>query len=259
MWRPEVIDLSQFYQSHLGQLARWYLRRDLRTLWPDVSGMSVLGLGYATPLLRPFLNEAERVVAAMPASQGVHHWPRDGQNHVLLCDEFDLPLPEAAFDRIVVAHCLETSESTAALLREVWRCLAPGGRAVFIVPNRTGLWIRAEHTPFAHGQPYTKGQLVRLLGAHMFQADQVMTSLNIPPSRWRFLMRANQLFDRLGRQFWPRVGGAVMAEASKQIYAMPPARRSRLPRALIRPVIGTVRPVGQTRSQRRASGAGESS
>ena len=36
------------------------LRARLREVWPNVRGETVLGLGYATPFLRPFREEAER-------------------------------------------------------------------------------------------------------------------------------------------------------------------------------------------------------
>jgi hypothetical protein len=74
----DVVDLRDFYASRLGQVARRMIRRRLRLVWPDVTGMRVLGLGYATPYLRPFLAEAERVVAVMPAEQGVLPWPHEG-------------------------------------------------------------------------------------------------------------------------------------------------------------------------------------
>ena len=77
MWM-DAIDLRDFYATSLGQVARSVLRRRIRTIWPDVRGMGVLGFGYATPYLNPFLGEAARVMAMMPASQGVLHWPPEG-------------------------------------------------------------------------------------------------------------------------------------------------------------------------------------
>jgi len=50
----DVVDLRQFYDTSLGQVARRMIRRRLRALWPDVHGQSVLGLGFAMPYLRPF-------------------------------------------------------------------------------------------------------------------------------------------------------------------------------------------------------------
>ncbi|MFD0388859.1 hypothetical protein ACFQ4K_15355 [Tistrella bauzanensis] len=67
MWH-DIIELRNFYQSRSGRIAQRLLRRDLRRIWPRVGpGETLLGLGYATPFLRPFLGEAGRVVAAMPA------------------------------------------------------------------------------------------------------------------------------------------------------------------------------------------------
>ena len=36
---------------------------------------------------------------------------------------------------------------------------AAEGRALFVVPNRSGLWARREATPFGFGRPYSLGQL----------------------------------------------------------------------------------------------------
>ncbi len=57
----DVVDLRDFYETRLGQVARHMVRRGIRTMWPDLSGFSLLGLGYATPYLRHLRDEAERV------------------------------------------------------------------------------------------------------------------------------------------------------------------------------------------------------
>ena len=72
--RPDVIDLREFYGTRLGQVARKFVRYRIRQLWPDLSGLDLLALGYPTPYLRQFQGEARRVVAFMPAQQGVHRW-----------------------------------------------------------------------------------------------------------------------------------------------------------------------------------------
>jgi len=65
--RPDVSELHAFYETPLGVVARRLLRRALRRLWPDIHGQSLLGLGYATPYLGVFREEAERTLALMPA------------------------------------------------------------------------------------------------------------------------------------------------------------------------------------------------
>ena len=109
----DVVDLKQFYDSRLGRIATRVLRRRLRTLWPSVAGMRVVGLGYATPLLLPMLDEAERVIAFMPAGQGVHRWPNNERSRVALTDEIELPLGDSCVDRMVLVHTLENTEHFA--------------------------------------------------------------------------------------------------------------------------------------------------
>ncbi len=222
MWRPDISDLNAFYASHQGRLTRRILRRHIRELWPDGSGLRVLGLGYAIPYLNLFRDEAERAIAVMPAQQGVVRWPREGANRVALGEDDALPLPDASFDRILMVHALEGSEQIRPLLREVWRVLTPGGRLIVIVPNRVGLWARHERSPFGHGISYTPGQLNRLLKSMTFMPLHWRGALYMPPWRWRMLQRSAMALERLGRRWGPGLAGVLIHEAGKQIYAMSP-------------------------------------
>ena len=123
MW-SDVLDLNDFYRSSTGQMAVRLLRSRLREVWPNVRGETVLGLGYATPFLRPFMEEAARTLAFMPAQQGVTRWPREGRNLTALVDENDLPLPDRSVDRVLLVHAVECSEQLRPFLREIWRVMA---------------------------------------------------------------------------------------------------------------------------------------
>ena len=96
-------------------------------MWPETKGQSVVGFGFAVPLLRPFLGEARRVVGLMPGPQGVMAWPDGADNISVLCQEMLWPIETGTVDRLVVMHGLETSDYPAALLEECWRVLGPGG------------------------------------------------------------------------------------------------------------------------------------
>ncbi|HYM32080.1 MAG TPA: class I SAM-dependent methyltransferase [Candidatus Cybelea sp.] len=233
--RPDVIDLSEFYAGALGQVARRMLRRRIRAIWPNLSGQWLLGIGYATPYLRPFRDEAERVIAVMPAAQGVRHWPDEGPGLTMLAEETELPLPDYSVDRVLLMHALENSEQVGPSLREIWRVLAPGGRLLVVVPNRRGLWARFEHTPFGHGRPYTRAQITQLLREHEFSPLQSDAALFLPPFRWRVLLRAAGAFERLGERWGPRFAGAILVEAGKQVYALVPPKRAQ--RARLVPAI----------------------
>src|SRR5437764_434319 len=103
--RRDVLDLRRFYATPLGQAARQMVGRKVLQAWSDVHGLDVLGLGYATPFL-DVLKQTRRTVAVMPAAQGVEAWPGGARNLACLMDETALDLPNALFDRILVAHGL---------------------------------------------------------------------------------------------------------------------------------------------------------
>lgn len=223
MW-TDVVDLREFYQGSLGQVARRMIRRRVRELWPDVNGLRVLGLGFATPYLSCFREEAERVVAVMPASQGVLAWPRDEPNLVALADELDLPFPDRSMDRLLIVHALESAEQVRGMMREAWRVLSDGGRLMVVVPNRRGIWARLEGTPFGSGRPYAPGQLSRLLRDGMFMPLESRSALYLPPTHWRVLLRSAAAWEGLGARLFPPLGGVLIMEAAKQIYAGTPVR-----------------------------------
>lgn len=232
----DVVDLRDFYETSLGQVARRMIRRRLRLIWPDVSGLRVLGLGYATPYLRPFRDEAERVIAVMPAGQGVLHWPSDEPNLVALADEAELPLPDLSVDRIVMVHLVEATEQLRPMLREAWRVLAGNGRIVVVVPNRRGLWARFDRSPFGNGRPFSPGQLSRLLRDHLFTPVQMAQALYIPPTRSRMLLASAPAWEEAGSRWFETFAGVVMIEAAKQIYAATPIPHPGRRRPLLVPI-----------------------
>jgi len=218
MWQ-DVVDIRDFYDTALGRTARRMVRRAVRAVWPDVRAQRVLGLGYATPYLGQFLGEAERVLAFMPAQQGVLHWPPSGPGLAALVDEGELPLPDLSIDRVLLVHALESSEAQRAMLREIWRVLTGNGRLLVVVPNRRGIWARMERTPLGSGHPYTQAQLSRLLRDNMFTPTRSARALFVPPVRSATLLRAAPALERAGLRWFPRVSGVVMVEAGKQLYA----------------------------------------
>src|SRR3954465_15157403 len=205
----DAIDLREFYESSLGQVARRMIRRRVRELWPDVRGQVVLGVGYAAPYLRPFREEAERTIALMPASQGVVYWPPEGPGLSALADEAELPLPDMSVDRVLLVHGLECTEQLRPMMREIWRVLAGGGRLLVVAPNRRGIWARLDRTPFGHGHPHTPGQLSRLLRGERFPPERSAAALFVPPTEWRVVLRSAGAFESIGERWFTRFAGVA--------------------------------------------------
>jgi len=168
-----------------------------------------------------------------------------------LVDEFSLPLPDAAVDRILLIHALEMSDDPEGLLREVWRVLAPSGRMMAVIPNRRGVWTRTDTTPFGHGRPYSRSQITQLLRQTWFT-----------PTAWarRCSCRRSGAAGSCappwpGSASAPRCrmpfAGVHIVEATKQVYRAIPAHRERtrlIP--ALQPVLVAVVPCNGTRIRR---------
>ncbi len=224
-------DMAAFYASPRGRTACRLLTDRLVRSWPALPAMDVLGLGYAAPYLQNWQASARRCIAALPAqSAPPRPWPTP-RNAACSVEEEALPFADLSFDRVLLVHGLEGADNARRLLREVWRILKDDGRLLVVAPNRVGLWAHVESTPFGHGQPYSSGQIGRLLAQSLFRVEARDTALYVPPAPWRPILRSARLWERVGRRLAPRLAGLTLTEAVKDVYAglpVDPARaRSR--------------------------------
>jgi len=239
----DIVDFRSFYASLLGKLAERSIMAALSSIWSKMPDERLVGLGYALPWLERLGSDAERVFAFMPARQGAVRWPSHGLSTSALVHEDELPLPDAAVDRILMVHALEHAENPEQMLLEAWRVLAPGGRLVIVVPHRRGIWARFEHTPFGTGQPYSRKQLTDLLREANFTPARWADTLHFPPSEKRWLLRMHRLLANAGQHLWPLFAGAIIVEAEKRLYQGVAVTAKRSKRALV-PVLA---PQGATR------------
>ena len=221
--RQDIIALRDFYASPLGRTAADTLAGRIVLLWGrDLAEDQVLGLGFATPLLDRLGAAAELRVAAMPAAQGALSWaPTPKGTSAVLFDEEALPFRDGMFSRIIMLHGLEEAHTPASLLREIWRIMAPEGKFIIIAANRLGLWARAEATPFGHGRPWTRGQLMRALEDAQFQTTAWTHGLHMPPTGWGPVLALHEGWEKVGETVSRVMGGVVLVEAIKRLYAEP--------------------------------------
>ena len=218
MWQ-DVIDIRDFYETSLGNQCQKFITAQLLRFWPETKHQSVLGLGYAIPYIDIYRDEATRVIASMPAKQGVLPWPPGEKSLITLVNDLTLPFDDLSFDRVIMVHALEYTEQIRPFLREVWRILAGCGRLIVVVPNRRGLWARLERTPFGHGLPYSSQQLSHTLRENMFTPLNIARAIVMPPIHSRMIQSIGSACEKIGIRYFPILGGVIIAEATKQIYS----------------------------------------
>ena len=233
----DVVDLRTFYASPLGEVTRRLVGRLVRQRFTSCFGHSVLGVGYATPYLDIFRTEAVRVLAFMPAEQGVVNWPLSGVSASALVDTVAMPLPNSCIDRVLLVHALEITEHPRELLAEIWRILTPGGRVIAVTPNRAGLWARLDTTPFGHGQPFSRSQLRDLMRETLFSPTYWDEALYVPPFGRQAWLRSALAFERLGARLSLPGAGVLVVEATKQLYRPVGLRRLEQRRAPMKPAL----------------------
>ena len=195
-----------WYATRAGVRAAALLRAALGPLVRAGATTRLLAIG-AGPLLDIDPASVERVVLAGATPRA---WPATGLNCAIAADPAHLPFVEAIFDQAIVVHALEASESPRALLRELWRVLAPAGELVLIVPNRSSLWALTEATPLGEGRTYGRRALGRTLDDAMFEIVERRTVLAAPP------IAALAWSEALLARIAPGFGGVHLVRAAKR-------------------------------------------
>ena len=235
----DISEFRGFYQTRLGRRVSSLIRRQLCTFWWGGSSLSTACLGYGFP----FVDETMTLLAFMPARRGAIVWPSASSVRGCLTEPDVLPLPDVQLDRLLLVHALEFEHDPGRVLDECWRVLDGAGRLMVVVPNRGGLWARAERSPFGHGRPFSGRQLCRLLKIHGFEPRRTYRAVFIPPLAGQFFQRFIPAIERIGARLWPALGGVLLVEADKILYAASGKERT-LPS---RKISDTSLLIGQTR------------
>lgn len=213
-------DFKVFYKTKIGRVVRRIVRARIGSLWPHLDGLRVMGCGYAAPYLQPYMREAERVFSlsgdvnseAWPSGEGV-------LNRLCVTNSEHFPLENSSIDRAIIVHGYEIMSGPSAYMAEVHRVLKPEGQVLLVVPNRNGWWMKAEWSPFGHGQPFTRRQICRALQEYGFVCEAIEGALFIPPVKFNVLLRSARALEAFGRFVVPAFAGVHVIEARKEVFA----------------------------------------
>ncbi len=219
MLHLDVVQLKQFYASKLGTRVAGFVGQAIERSWPELRGDAMLVVGYGAPYVAAYVRHASPLLMVMPAEQGAAAWPTGAPNHVVLAHDGELPLQNNSVNRVLLVHSIEYSEHLNAMMQEVWRVLVPGGRVLAVVPNRMSFWSGSPRSPFGFGRPFNVLQLRSLFITHHFTILHSNSALFAPPFVVRLSQRVAAKVESIGKFLWWFLGGVLVMEAEKQLYA----------------------------------------
>ncbi len=198
----ECVDTFQkFYATPQGARVQKVLMASMRTFWPHIRGLSLLGHGYSLPYLQSYHHDAHLTIASFPGPLGGESWPPHAcLKTAVLAEETTLPFLTDSFNRIILVHGLEYSVFPEKILRELYRVLTPEGRMLVSVPNIFSPWRPGRQTPFSSGRALSRAGLYTLLLKAGFEPLGWKTVLCAPP----FLLQKKNYEEQ--EQVWQKYG-----------------------------------------------------
>ncbi|MBF0621990.1 MAG: class I SAM-dependent methyltransferase [Magnetococcales bacterium] len=221
----EAIRLQSWYATAQGQTVTRLVGKVLRRWLSLHKPETCLGYGFSQPYLSQIQAMGSQVWGASPAEMGVASWPRGEDNRIALVRPEALPFADESFDQVIMTHLLEGTQSPRVALRETWRILKPGCRLFIMVPNRGGVWARRDGTPFGWGRPFSPRQLKEQLEDSFFIPRQSCFALFMPPFSSNWLLKAAGAWEKAGTRWCAPLGGVIVCEAEKVVYASTPLAR----------------------------------
>ena len=228
----DVSKINTFYNNSHGQMVAKLLREDLSNIWEPSKTTSNLAVGF------PFYFFPEDIICPvlMPVEIGGIAWAHNQEIYTAIIDSNSWPLESDSIDCIFISHALEFITDHHSFLMEAGRVLKSAGKLILMVPHRRGLWLRTETTPFGHGTPFSKGQIFRLLKNTGLNPEKCTRSLFLPPFAYKLPEALTHQIEIVGEHLLQLLGGVLIVEATKMVYAEPKKNRAKTKARLFAPV-----------------------
>ena len=158
----------------------------------------------------------------------IHLGNREGD---ALCESDYLPFSESCIDLVCLPHVLEFSRNPHQTLREAERVLVPEGHLILTGFNPISAWgvkqvltkdkssAQGEHYPW-QGHFFTLSRIKDWLA--LLGLEYVSGSMNAyePPINDEEWLKRFGFVGKLGKQWWPMLGGVYFIVAKKRVVNM---------------------------------------
>lgn len=218
--------LDAWYRSTLGRELAAQEGQCIERMLRDTFGYYLLQVGGGTGFSEAIRVSRIRRHILLPATAV----PRALGLQVVAAPDH-LPIAADSVDAVLLPHTLEFARDARQVLREVDRVLIPEGRVVVIGFNALSMWgawrlvrRRRGSVPWC-GTFLTSFRTCDWLSLLGFEIEMQETTMFRPPWR-RALLQQFSFLDRMGRRFWPVLGGVYAIRAVKRVSTLTPLRPS---------------------------------
>lgn len=216
------LSFDEFLKTGPGlQLLEWESKAFAEAV-ADVFGTAALQIGEAVPALRQ--NRIQNKWRIVPDAQS-STLQLDGALPIAARLE-SLPFAADAFDLVVLAHALESSDAPQQVLREAVRVLAPEGRLVVSGFNPLGSWWLRQRCISLGAKPYLPSASIPIsvfrlkdwLSLLGLSAESGSFGVYLPPLHSPARLRQWQWLDKAGNRWTPQLSNLFVLSAVKHTH-----------------------------------------
>lgn len=215
----DYLQYQKFYNSSIGKIVSSTIKKKIKKYCFVYENQSIGCFGYVDPFVS---FDLEKVNSSFYYSKrlGISKNKANKTLQVLI-DEEKIPCQDSYFDHVVAIHHLENSFNVKNSLREIWRSLAPEGKAYIILPNKKSSWHLSSKSPFSTGFGYSKNQLSNLFEQSFFDVQFIDRLIYFPNFNNNLFLKNIFLIDKVSSIFFRYFNGVYLCVLKKRIFAHP--------------------------------------
>jgi SAM-dependent methyltransferase len=219
--RP-IIALRSWLQSPAGIYVRQWEEARLSQLTADIFGFNAVQIGLPE-------------IDGLAASRMPHRWivdtrvPQDRKLQAIVVGDYgELPFATQSLDLVVLPHVLEFAHEPHQVLREVERVLIPEGQVIVCGFNPASMWGARQAAARLRKKTFLP-QSGEFISVPRIKDWLKLLNMEVHPGHFgayappcdteRWLQRFD-FMERMGRRWWPYLGGIYIVQAIKRVKGM---------------------------------------
>ena len=213
----DYLQYQNFYNSTIGNSISSFLELKLKKYCFLYENQNVGCFGFSHPHTKFIKNYSSKSINCYSKKVGISN-NNLTQNNILI-DEEKIPFEDSYFDHVFLIHYLENTQNIKLCLREIWRTLAPEGKAYLLIPNKKSSWYLSDKSPFSTGLGFSKKQINNILNDSFFETQLIDRLIYFPNLNFGLIDKNKFLIEKFGSIFFRYFNGVFLCVMKKRLYA----------------------------------------